>query len=692
MRSVYFIFLLFFAHNLQAQNKPSVDFIQAAAQIKPQVPQKNLEGTVNYQFKVNQKIDSLFLDAQNISFNQITLNDENISYLNTGQKLIIPASLPIGSYELKLHYVAIPKQTVYFLGWDDSIEGNEQIWTQGQGKYTSHWLPSFDDMTEKVEFDLAITFDKKYQVIANGELLEKVQKDNLITWHFDMKRPMSSYLAAFAIGDFDKKELVSASGIPIELYYNPNDSLKVEPTYRYTQEIFDFLEDEIGVPYPWQNYKQVPVQDFLYAGMENTGTTIFSNSFMVDSIAFVDKNYVNVNAHELAHQWFGNLVTEVSAEHHWLHEGFATYYAYLSDKHILGDDYFYWKLYESARTLNSISENGEGEALTNPKASSLTFYEKGAWALIALKNAVGEKAFKMGMANYLKKYAFQNVTIKDFLQEIKNVAALDLTEFENQWLKSTTFPWEIAKNFLVNNCKSVKEYSHFKSKLEDQQIEANINQLLWNDSLAVPFKRQLLFDGVTSLGDSTLLNILNNEPLKVRQALAIALPMVNEDIRSDFDNLLEDESYVTQETALFKLWDAFPEQRRTYLNKTKGVEGFSNKNIKLLWLTLALITPDFEVENKQAFYVELNNYTAPQYHFEIRQLAFQYLSQINALSDTAIAHLIGATNHHVWQFKKASIDILTSFIAEEENKERVIAVGYLLSEEEKAILSKFLTP
>ena len=120
--------------------------------------------------------------------------------------------------------------------------------------------------------------------------------------------------------------------------------------------MFDFLEEEIGVRYPWQNYKQVPVKDFLYAGMENTSATIFSDAFVVDSTAFVDKNYVNVNAHELAHQWFGDLVTETHGTHHWLQEGFATYYALLAEKDIFGDDYYYHKLYETSQQLVKAQE------------------------------------------------------------------------------------------------------------------------------------------------------------------------------------------------------------------------------------------------------------------------------------------------------------------------------------------------
>ena len=153
-----------------------------------------------------------------------------------------------------------------------------------------------------------------------------------------MTKPISSYLVAFAVGDFSKKIIKSITNTLIELYYPTNDSLHYEPTYRFSGEIFNFLESEIGFKYPWENYKQVPLYDFMYAGMENTTATFFSDNFIVDSTGFNDRNYINVNAHELAHQWFGNLVTEQSGSDHWLHEGFASYYALLAEKEIFGED------------------------------------------------------------------------------------------------------------------------------------------------------------------------------------------------------------------------------------------------------------------------------------------------------------------------------------------------------------------
>jgi aminopeptidase N len=125
--------------------------------------------------------------------------------------------------------------------------------------------------------------------------------------------------------------------------------------------------------------------------MENTAT-VFSSRYVVDSTGFEDRNYTNVNAHELAHQWFGDLVTAQSGKHHWLQEGFATYYAALAEREIYGDDYFYSKLYETAQQIKYASRTDTIPVL-NEKASSLSFIKR-AWALFALREAIGDQAFK----------------------------------------------------------------------------------------------------------------------------------------------------------------------------------------------------------------------------------------------------------------------------------------------------------
>ncbi len=191
--------------------------------------------------------------------------------------------------------------------------------------------------------------------------------------------------------------------------------------------------------------------------MENTGTTIFSNMLMVDSIGYNDRNYINVNAHELAHQWFGDLVTERSGKDHWLQEGFSTYFALLAEREIFGDDYYYWKLYESAEQLKALSDQGKGEVLTKANGSSLTYYQKGAWALHILKERVGEEVFRKAIKNYLEKYAFKTVTTDDFMKEVEEVYGKKLDNFRKNWLQQSAFQGTAALNSLKKS-KFINDY------------------------------------------------------------------------------------------------------------------------------------------------------------------------------------------------------------------------------------------
>lgn len=685
------ILFFFWISMVSAQSQIGVDFKRIDAEILVSPESNELSVQATYEFELKSKVDSFYLDAIDITVLFASLNRKEISISNSGKKISFAAPTTLGDHKLYIRYLARPKQTVYFNEYKNENSLGYQVWTQGQGKYTSHWLPSLDDMNDKIEFDLHFLVDDRYEVISNGQLTQKLSKDGLTDWKFDMIKPMSSYLAAFVVGDYKKKTLTSKTGVSLVLYYEPKDSSKVEPTYRYTKEIFDFIEDEIGVNYPWQNYKQVPVKDFLYAGMENTSCTIFSNQFVVDSTAFIDKNYVNVNAHELAHQWFGNLVTEVSGEHHWLHEGFATYYAYLAEKELFGDDHFYWKLYGTAKTLHTLSENGEREALTDPKAGSITFYEKGAWALVILRDLVGDTAFKIGVENYLKNHAFKNVTINDFLTEIEKASSIDLGDFKRNWLANDVFLWEDVKHYLQVKCSSLKSYFTIESILDKNENHVEEFKNMWNTIQSDELKIALLENYTNSFNNPYFFEQLAEESVEVRQAFAITTNKVDDDTKPILESMLTDQSYVTQEAVLFKLWEGFPTERNKYLEQTKNIDGLPNKNLKQLWLTLALITPEYKPEFKRSFYEELNSLTATHYNFEIRQLAFQYLFQINALSDKSLENLFKASNHHVWQFKKSSRNLFRQIAGSQEGQNRIGKLKSRLTSEQQLQLESILS-
>lgn len=655
------VFYSLFATITYGQQTAYVDFKHIQADINFNLLQKEVFGKLKCTFKILKDVDSVYLDA--VSFGvkdfQISKEHKNSKFIKRGKiagnydnnKIWLKSSFKKGQqYTVNFSFSKVnPKKALYFIDWDNK-QGNKQIWTQGQGKYTSNWLPSIDDMNDKIKFDLSIIFNSNYQVVSNGKLVKKENYLGKTKWIFNMVKPMSSYLVALVIGKYHKKTIYSQSGIPLEFYFYPKDSLKYEPTYRYSKQIFDFLETEIGVPYPWQNYKQVPVKDFLYAGMENTGATIFSDSFVVDSIGFADKNYVNINAHELAHQWFGNLVTATSGVHHWLQEGFATYYALLAERSVFGDAYYHWRLYEYAQELQQQDIAGRSTALLNPNSSSTTFYKKGAWVLHLLREQVGDKAFKEGVKKYLEKYKFKNVKTEYFINELESVSGKNLSDFVKVWLESP----ELNYSYLETNCLSFS--SAYKAFLDLKNCDTNVSKCF--DFMALTNNEYMRANVITRFNDNFPDTIFNFTSIKERQSIAQGMSKIPVKFKKDFESLLNDASYTTIEIALFKLWLNFPNERKIYLKETKGIQGFNDKNVRLLWLTLQLLSKDLDSAVGQEYYNELVSFTGTKYNYEIRQKAFQYLNKIQGCNALCQENLKLATKHHNWRFVKFAKDML----------------------------------
>jgi aminopeptidase N len=643
MKKLLIVFGLFFTSIFFAQQANTVDFksVEALIVFNQLAIDSTTYNSYEVDFEIFKSTDSIYLDAVNMRFKHVALNNSSIKYRNDGKKLIIYSDFVKGeNHKLSFIFFNAPKKAMYFLGWEN--EGRKQIWTQGQGKYTSNWLPSIDDTNDKIEFDLKFLAPNGYEVISNGKLKSKSDSAGHVLWEYNMEHSMSSYLVAVAIGKYDKKIEISESGIPLEYYYYPEDSLKVEPTYRYSKRMFDFLEAEIGYGYPWQNYKQVPVHDFLYAGMENTSATIFSDAFVVDDIGFNDKNYVNVNAHELAHQWFGDLVTATSGEHHWLQEGFATYYALLAERDIFGDDYFYFKLYDSALELGQQDISGVGTSLLNPNSSSLTFYQRGAWVLHALRNKVGDKVFKSAVVNYLEKYQFGNVETKYFIKEVERLYGKPLSAFVNLWIRKKEFPYNKAFDLLKEQSTRVNEY---------MMVDCETNSSKCAEYLKYYVSDKAKVKVISQRSELVTSDTFKNS-IEVRQAIAQYVTKIPEGLKSEYESLLEDKSYVTIEKALYNLWVNFPLERSRYLSKTRNVIGFSNKNVRLLWLVLNLNTAYYQADSKQALYEELVSYTNEEYNADLRISAFQYLNLMKACNDKCKSNLEKAKSHHNWRLVK----------------------------------------
>jgi len=398
-----------------------------------------VEGKVTYTFTpIRSKIDSLYLDGPEINFKQVTLDGNDVKYKKSDAGITIYFSTPITwdtKHKITLDYEAHPKKGLYFIGWNDSTNrSRKEIWTQGELTDNRYWLPGYDDPDDKLITEVLVTFDSKYKVLSNGaKIAEKDNKDGTKTWHYKMPHPHALYLVMLGIGNYDIYTTKAASGVTINEWYNADVPEKREPTYRYTDDIMNFLEKEIGVPYAWGSYSQIPVQDFLYGAMENTSATIFGDFFQVNKREFLDRNYIGVNAHEMTHQWFGDLVTCRSGRNMWLHESFATYYAKLYARHHFGEDNYRWNCRGEANAALAASKTDQNPLEYSGAGGRI--YPKGSCVLGMLRYVVGDEEYHKAVAAYLEKHKFDNVEAYDFRIAFHDVLGINLDWFFDEWIE-----------------------------------------------------------------------------------------------------------------------------------------------------------------------------------------------------------------------------------------------------------------
>lgn len=425
----------------KAPRAHNVDMLHLLLDVQFDTKNEKVIGKVTHTFQPLQKnVDTLFLDAPGITIRTVKMNNTDLKFSTLPTGIVIRFAQKLDwskTYVIEIDYEAQPKKGIYFIGWNDPKQINrKQIWTQGQSTDHRYWIPMYDGLNDKVTTELKITFHQQYNVLSNGNLIAKKENktNQTITWHYKLDKPHPNYLIMLAIGDYKIHTMQSKRGVKLNLWYYPDWEDRVKYAYMYSDEMMDFMEKETGALYPWGNtYSQVPVQDFMYGAMENTTATIFGDFIFVDKRAFKDHNYISVNTHELAHQWFGDLVTARSPAHHWLQESFATYYGALFEKHKFGEDYYAWvRKNQASSALNASIKNDY--PIVHSAAGSERYYPKGALVLAMLKYVVGEEEFNKSIQAYLQRHAFRNAESSDLLNAFHETLGVDLLWFWDQWL------------------------------------------------------------------------------------------------------------------------------------------------------------------------------------------------------------------------------------------------------------------
>ena len=349
-----------------------------------------------------------------------------------------------------------------------------QSWTQGEAVESRYWFPSIDDPQVKFTREIeVIAPDEEYDVISNG-VFERKGK----VWHWKENNPIPSYLTSVVIGKFNKK--LDTKNIPSLRYYWPYDIPKKDAmrTFQETPDIIKYLEGYLQIGYPYNKYWQVAVDKFEFGGMENTNCTTLTRNIFHDARGSLDYSRdIIIVAHEIAHQWFGNLISCKDWSNLWLNEGFADYFEtrYWASKFTekykgkKTNDEFLWQIIQKIDTYIEETETlYKRPIVTNlykhpDELFDAHSYEKGGLVLHMLNQFIGEENFKKSIKNYLEIYKGKTVQTLDFQESCEKICGINLKQFFYQWLfipghpeLDIQFRLEHQKNHKFNDIKKLK--------------------------------------------------------------------------------------------------------------------------------------------------------------------------------------------------------------------------------------------
>lgn len=409
--------------------------------------------------------DQLELDAKDFEIQEVWLQEGGekrplaLTYNQQKATIYLPGVYAAAdTLAIGLRYTAKPEENsgkgsdaitdnkgLYFINPEKKEGKPVQIWTQGETEHNSKWFPTIDSPNERATHDIRLTVEDRYMTISNGVLRsQKNHEDGTRTDHWEMNLPHAPYLTAVVIGEFTSVE-DSVGDLPLRYLVEKEYEKGARKVFKNTPEMVTFFSTKLGVDFPWQNYDQIVVRDFVSGAMENTTASIFMEALHLDEREALDSEWDYIIAHELFHQWFGNLVTLESWSNLPLNEAFADYSEYLWMEHKEGRDKA--DMHHIIAMESYFAEAGEKQVdliryyyEDSEDMFDRHSYAKGGRVLHMLRRHLGDEAFFASLNYYLNQHAFSSVEIHDLRLAFEAVTGRDLNWFFNQWFLSSGHP------------------------------------------------------------------------------------------------------------------------------------------------------------------------------------------------------------------------------------------------------------
>ena len=416
-----------------------------------------------------------------------------------------------------------PKTGFHFItnGNQDKQSPSYQAWTQGEAAESRYWFPSIDTPQVKFTLDIEISAPQGYVVISNGSLESKVMKDEFVIWKYVEKRPLPSYLISVVIGTFSHYE---SKYRDVSLYYYWPEEIKEEDamlTFSETPKMLKFFEEYFETNYPFKKYSQTAVDNFEFGGMENTTCTTLTRRVLHDKKASSDyRNDIFLVVHELAHQWFGDMVTCKDWPHIWLNEGFATYCESLYWENSRGKDEFQYNLIEATDIYFEESNTLYNRPIVTNLYKHVDdlfdahSYEKSGFILHMIRNHVGENNFRKSLKVYLERYQNRSAETLDLLKVIEEVSGREMASFFDQWIYKQGHP-KLELEYSLENSNSIENVNRNSQRLKIKILQKNIDDSYEDSFRYYQFQLEFKMKIIDTSGQKNqmvhLMNVDNND-------------------------------------------------------------------------------------------------------------------------------------------------------------------------------------
>ena len=422
-------------------------------------PRKTVHGRCTTTFRtIVDGAKEIRFDAADMKILSVTLEPgRRLPVVHKDEKLTV--RLPSACREDQTVTVAIeyrlvdPMAGVYFVSPDRAYPKKPvQVWTHGEAEESRYWFPCFDAPHDKAVTEMLATVPRDFFALSNGALIavseDKAKRTK--TYHWKQSIPHSPYLVTLVAGEFSEIR-DDWDGLPVLYYCEPGREEDTKRAFGKTPKMLEFFSDKIGVRYPYEKYAQIAVADFVMGGMEHTTATTQTDRVLMDARAYPEFTADWLVSHELAHQWFGDLLTCKEWSHAWLNESFATYFEALFTEHDLGEQEFQYEMWEKLRSyLDEDSKVYRRAIVTNvyKKPDDLFdrhLYEKGSLVLHMLRHLLGDGLWWKSIHHYVATYQGQAVETADLINSIQIATGRNFRRFFDQWVYGSGHP-----DYLVN--------------------------------------------------------------------------------------------------------------------------------------------------------------------------------------------------------------------------------------------------